>query len=141
MDSYATARGSIPSGNGVLPSFTSFARGASSLNRPPLSIFLRGAVFYRSKIICMVISSNLSGDTACSFYFTFVTITFTEFKPVTSETNESLFHKRFMFSIFVKISIPELTMHPISSGSRSHRKFLLFFKERVFITFFLSREK
>ena len=55
--------------------------------------------------ICMVISSNLSGNAACNFYFTFVTITFSEGKPVSSETNESLFHKRirpYIFSILPK---------------------------------------
>ena len=37
-------------------------------------------------------------------------ITFSESKPVASETNES-----YVFSIFVKTPIPELKMHPISS--------------------------
>ena len=93
--------------------------------------------FIGSDYICMVISSKLSGNAACNFYFTFVTITFTEGKVVSSETNESLFHKRFrpyMFQFYQNIySRAQNAPHLIENS--------YYLKERAFITLFLSREK
>ena len=86
--------------------------------------------------ICMLNSSNISGDAACSysFDFTFVMIKFTECDSVASEANKSLFHKRFIFfSLGQNIYSRAQNEHLIENS--------YYLKERVFITFFLSREK
>ena len=76
----------------------------------------------------MVISS---GDAACSFYCTFVAITFTKCKPVASEKKRITFSKTiYMFTIFVNISITELISSKIPT-----------IKGTGFYNFFLSQEK
>ena len=75
------------------------------------------------------------GDYSAVFCVRTLTITFREGKPVASETNESLFHKRFMcFQYLSKY------LFQSSKCSPPHRKFPLF-KGTGFLKTFSCRER